>query len=488
MSNQLKEYKESSKKTSTPQHNGNGSLKTHVLTAGPRGPVLLQDAAFIDDMAHFDRERIPERVVHARGSGAFGHFQVTHDITDYTRASVFSSVGTKTPVAARFSTIAGEMGSAETVRDPRGFAVKFYTDDGNWDLVGLNTPVFFLRDPFLFSSFVHSQKRNPVTNIRDANAIWDFITLRPETMHMVMFLFSDRGIPDGYRHMHGFGCHAFKLVNSREEAVYCKFHCKTDQGIKNLTVERAGELASKDPDYATRDLYNAIENKEYPTWTLYIQVMALQQAETSKFNPFDVTKVWPYSEFPLHPVGKIVLNRNPSNYFLDVEQIAFCPGTLVPGIEPSPDKVLQGRMFSYNDTQRHRLGANYMQLPVNCPYRAHSGSYERDGPMAFKNPGQGPNYFPSSFAEPERSLAHVEHKFPVSGEAGRWDDGDDDNFTQPGLFWKLLDGAEQDRLTTNIADHLRHAQEFLRQRAVARFVEVDPEFGKAIEKKLQNRA
>lgn len=297
-------------------------------------------------MSHFDRERIPERVVHAKGAGAFGYFEVTNpEIQKYTAAKVFGAVGKRTPIAIRFSTVGGESGSADTVRDPRGFALKFYTEDGIWDLVGNNTPIFFIRDPILFPSFIHTQKRNPATHLKDPDMFWDFISLRPETTHQVMFLFSDRGIPDGFRHMNGYGSHTFKLINDKGEPTYCKFHFKTNQKIKNLPVDRANDLSATDPDYSIRDLYNAIAKGEYPTWNLHIQIMSYAEAEKASFNPFDVTKVWPQKEYPLIPVGKLVLDRNPNNYFAEVEQIAFSPANLVPGIEPSPDKMLQGKIL-----------------------------------------------------------------------------------------------------------------------------------------------
>uniref|UniRef100_A0A674AY38 Catalase n=1 Tax=Salmo trutta TaxID=8032 RepID=A0A674AY38_SALTR len=285
--------------------------KLNIITAGPRGPLLVQDTPFIDEMAHFDRERIPERVVHAKGGGAFGYFEVTHDISRYCKAKVFEHVGKTTPIAIRFSTVAGESGSADTVRDPRGFAVKFYTDEGNWDLTGNNTPIFFIRDAMLFPSFVHSQKRNPQTHLKDPDMVWDFWSLRPECMHQVSFLFSDRGLPDGFRHMNGYGSHTFKLVNAEHQPVYCKFHYKTNQGIKNLKPEDAERLASTDPDYAIRDLYTSIANGKFPSWSFYIQVMTFDQAEKFQWNPFDLTKVWSHKEYPLIPVGRLVLNRNP---------------------------------------------------------------------------------------------------------------------------------------------------------------------------------
>lgn len=463
--------------------------KMNSLTIGARGPILLQDVTYIDEMAHFDRERIPERVVHAKGAGAFGYFEVTHDITKYTKAKVFSQIGKKTPIAVRFSTVGGESGSADTVRDPRGFAVKFYTEEGNWDLVGNNTPIFFIRDPLFFPSFIHTQKRNPATHLKDADMLWDFITLRPETTHQVMFLFSDRGIPDGYRHMNGYGSHTFKLVNDKNEAVYCKFHYKTDQGIKNCLPERAGPLSGDDPDYSIRDLYNAIEKGVYPKWNFFIQVMTFEQAEKWKFNPFDLTKVWPHSEFPLIPVGRLVLDRNPKNYFAEVEQIAFSPSHLVPGIEASPDKMLQGRLFAYADTHRHRLGANYLQLPVNCPYRTNVTNYQRDGPQCYGNNQEGaPNYYPNSFNGPVDDLKYAHHKTSISGDVARYNSSDEDNFTQPGIFWsKVLNDAERERLVQNIADHVSGAVDFIQERAVKNFTQVNPDFGRRLAEKLKQK-
>lgn len=460
------------------------------LTAGPRGPILLQDITFLDELAHFDRERIPERVVHAKGAGAFGYFEVTNDITKYTKASVFSKIGKKTPIAVRFSTVGGESGSADTVRDPRGFAVKFYTEDGIWDLVGNNTPIFFIRDPLLFPVFIHTQKRNPATHLKDCDMFWDFISLRPESTHQVMFLFSDRGIPDGYRHMNGYGSHTFKLVNDKNEAVYAKFHYKTNQGIKNLFAQKATDVAASDPDYSIRDLYNAISRGQHPSWSFYIQVMTFEQAEKFKWNPFDLTKVWPHSDYPLIPVGKLVLDRNPANYFAEVEQIAFSPAHMIPGIEPSPDKMLQGRLFSYSDTHRHRLGANYLQIPVNCPYRTRITNYQRDGPQTFTNNQEGaPNYYPNSFSGPEDAPHAAITKFAPTGDVARYNTGDDDNFSQPSIFWKkTLKPEERDRLVQNIVDHLKDAADFIQERTVKNFSQVDAEFGRRLTEGLRKHA
>ncbi|CAO3578049.1 unnamed protein product [Absidia cylindrospora] len=341
-------------------------------TAGQWGPVLLQDFHLIDKLAHFDRERIPERVVHAKGAGAHGYFEVTHDVTGLSKAKFLSHIGKRTPVFTRFSTVGGEKGSADTARDPRGFAVKFYTEEGNWDMVGNNTPVFFIRDPSKFPDFIHTQKRNPQTNCGDPDAFWDFLSLVPESIHQVSILFSNRGTPDGYRYMNGYSSHTLKLVDAQGNFKYVKWHFKTDQGIKNFTAAEAGKLASEDPDYATRDLFQSIERGDAPSWSVYVQVMDPKDAKHYKFNPFDVTKVWSHKDYPLQPVGRMVLNRNPENYFAETEQAAFSPSHVVPGIDVSPDRMLQGRLFSYPDTHRHRLGTNYAQSPLTNLNRASS--------------------------------------------------------------------------------------------------------------------
>lgn len=457
--------------------------KTSSLSAGPRGPLLMQDVQYFDEMAHFDRERIPERVVHAKGAGAFGYFETTHDVSEYCKANLFNKIGKKTPVALRFSTVGGESGSADTARDPRGWAAKFYTEDGIWDVVGNNTPIFFIRDPVLFPSFIHTQKRNPATHLKDANMFWDFITLRPETCHQVSFLFSDRGTPDGYRHMNGYGSHTFKLVNDKNEYNYCKFHFKTDQGIKNLSAKRAGELAGENPDYAIEDLYNAIAKGDYPSWSLYIQVMTPEQAEKNPFNPFDVTKVWSHKQFPLIPVGKLTLNRNPSNYFAEVEQIAFAPSHLVPGIEASPDKMLQGRIFSYADTHRYRLGTNYLQIPVNCPFKVRN--YQRDGAANHDNQGDAPNYFPNSFSGPNHNVTYNEVPIQVTGDIKRYDSGDEDNFSQAGIFWReTLNEQMRCNLIENMSGHLINAADFLQERAVKNFGKCDADYGRRLQQAL----
>ncbi|XP_078582866.1 catalase-like [Branchiostoma floridae x Branchiostoma japonicum] len=487
--NQLEEYKKLQNGNASTVTTGTGAPvdnKLAVLTVGPRGPMLMQDFTYMDEMAHFNRERIPERVVHAKGHGAFGYFECTHDISQYCKAKPFEHVGKRTPLGIRFSTVGGESGSADTARDPRGFAVKMYTEDGNWDLVGNNTPIFFIRDPILFPSFIHTQKRNPATHLKDPDMFWDFISLRPETCHQVSFLFSDRGTPNGYRHMNGYGSHTFKMVNNNNEAVYCKFHWKTDQGIKNLTRQQADDLAGSDPDYAGRDLFNAIAEGNYPSWTLKIQVMTFEEAEKFRFNPFDLTKIWPQGEFPLIPVGKMVLNRNPKNYFAEVEQIAFSPIHMVPGIEASPDKMLQGRLFSYSDTHRHRLGSNYLQIPVNCPYRARVTNYQRDGPQCVDdNQAGAPNYYPNSFSGPEQNETITPPAIKATGDLQRYNTADEDNFTQVGTFWRnVLSEYDREHLVDNLASHMTAAQEFLQKRAVKNFSQCDPEYGRRLQEKL----
>uniref|UniRef100_A0A1L8E4H4 Catalase n=1 Tax=Nyssomyia neivai TaxID=330878 RepID=A0A1L8E4H4_9DIPT len=490
---QLKLYKKSQKGATTTVTTKGGapiSVRSAAQTVGLNGPVLLQDHNFLDEMSAFTRERIPERVVHAKGAGAFGFFEVTNDeITKYCAAKLFDTIGKKTPIAVRFSTVGGESGSADTLRDPRGFPIKFYTEDGIWDLVGNNTPIFFIRDPMLFPSFIHTQKRNPQTHLKDPDMFWDFITLRPECTHQTAFLFSDRGIPDGYRHMNGYGSHTFKTINNKGESFYVKFHSKTDQGIKNLDPVRANELAANDPDYAIRDLYNAIAKGNYPSWTFNIQVMSFEQAEKFRFNPFDMTKIWPQAEFPLIKVGKLTLDRNPNNYFAEVEQIGFNPAHFVPGIQASPDKMLQGRLFAYGDTHRHRLGPNFLQLPVNCPYRVSPKTYQRDGPMCFTdNQGGAPNYFPNSFAGPEscpRALK-LDPPYKLSGDVARYDSGEtEDNYAQVTDFYRrVLDAPHRDRMANNIAEHLCNASQFIQERAVKNFSQVDTGLGQKLNELL----
>jgi catalase len=390
------------------------------VTVGPRGPVLMEDYLLFEKMAAFNRERIPERVVHAKGAGAFGAFTVTHDITKYTTAKLFDKIGKKTEILARFSTVAGEKGAADTARDPRGFSVKFYTEEGNWDMTGNNTPVFFVRDALKFSDFIHSQKRVPQTNLRSPTVMWDFWSLSPESLHQVTTLMSDRGTPDGFRHMHGFSSHTFSLINAKNERYWVKWHFLTKQGIKNLTAERADELAGADPDYATRDLFEAIERGDSPKWRVCIQAMPEAEADNYKVNPFDLTKIWSHKDYPLIDVGEMELNRNPKNYFAEIEQAAFSPVNIVPGMGYSPDKMLQARLISYPDAHRYRLGVNFESLPVNAP-KCPVHTYNRDGSMRFdENGGSGPNYEPNSFGGPVEEHRFIERRYSTSGEVGRY--------------------------------------------------------------------
>ncbi len=457
------------------------------MTAGVHGPVLAQDIHMFDKLAHFDRERIPERVVHAKGAGAWGYFEVTHDVTKYTRANFLSKVGKKTDVFARFSTVGGERGSADTERDPRGFAVKFYTEEGNFDFVGNNTPVFFVRDPLKFPDFIHTQKRNPATNLKDADMFWDFLSLTPESVHQVTILFSDRGTPYGFRHMNGYSGHTFMWYNAKNEYVWVKIHFKTEQKSKTFTRAEAGKLAGEDPDFATRDLYDSIEKKKFPAWKVFVQIMTPEQVEKYRFNSFDITKVWPHKDAPLIPFGRMVLNRNPKNYFADTEQAAFSPGTIVPGIAPSPDKMLQGRLFSYHDTHRHRLGANYHLIPVNAPRVSGEHNYQRDGQMRTDdNGGGGPNYWPNSFGGPAPEPKFSEPPVAVTGVIDRFSfELTDDDFVQPAaLFRKVMTKTDREHLIGNIVAHLKNAQPRLQKRQTALFYKVDKEYGEGVAKGL----
>ena len=453
------------------------------LTAGERGPVLMQDVHLLEKLGHFDRERIPERVVHAKGAGAGGYFEVTADVTQYTKAKFLSEVGKRTEVFARFSTVGGEKGSADAERDPRGFAVKFYTKEGNYDFVGNNTPVFFIRDPLKFPDFIHTQKRNPATNCKDPDMFWDFLSLTPESIHQVTILFSDRGIPATYRHMNGYSSHTFMWYNEAHDYFWVKYHFKTDQGIKNLTRQEAEVMRGKDPDHATRDLYEAIERGKYPSWTLQVQIMTPEEAEDYRFDIFDVTKVWPHGDFPPIEVGKLVLNRNPENYFAEVEQAAFCPGNLVPGIAPSMDKMLQARLFSYHDTHLHRLGPNYHLIPVNAAKNAPEKNYQRDGPMRTDgNFGGKPNYWPNSFNGPEPDISAKGPPFEISGQADRYPYmHPNDDFVQPGnLYRTVMTDQDREHLVGNIVDHLRNAQKRIQLRQTALFFKADPDYGRRV--------
>jgi catalase len=430
----------------------------YSLTVGPAGPILLQDTYLVQKMQHFNRERVPERVVHAKGGGAFGFFEVTDDVSQFTEAVVFEP-GKRTDLVARFSTVAGELGSDDTARDPRGFALKFYTEMGNYDMVGNNTPVFFVRDPQKFQDFIHSQKRRADNHLRDNNMQWDFWTLSPESAHMVTWLMGDRGIPRTWRHMNGYSSHTYMWINRGGERFWVKYHFKTDQGIELLTNEEAAEVAARDPDAHIRDLWESIGHGNHPSWTLYVQLMGFDEAADYRFNPFDLTKVWPHSDYPLIRVGRMVLDRNPQNYFAEVEQATFEPSNMVPGIGPSPDKMLLARLFSYHDTHLHRVGPNAAQLPVNRP-RSAVHSYNRDGAMRYVNPGD-PVYAPNSAggpaARPERF--GTDASWYAAGEivrAAYEAHRDDDDFVQPGqMVRQVLDNAARERLAGNIAGHVR---------------------------------
>lgn len=425
-------------------------------SAGKRGPLLLQDFVLHEKMAHFNRERIPERIVHAKGTGAYGTLTVTHDITSYTKAKIFSKIGNTCKMFLRFSTVGGEKGSADSERDPRGFAIKFYTEDGNWDVVGNNTPVFFVKDPKKFSDFIHTQKRDPRTNLKSPAMMWDFWSLNPESLHQVMILMSDRGTPYSYRHMDGFGSHTYSLINADNERVWVKFHFKTQQGIKNFTGPEADAMRTQDMDHSQRDLVDAIDHGDFPKWTVKIQVMTEQEAKTFRWNPFDLTKVWPHGEFPLIDVGEIELNQIPRNYFAHVEQAAFAPTNLVDGIGFSPDRMLQGRILSYPDAQRYRLGVNFNQIAVNaCPFMVNN--YHRDGQMRVDDNGNDdPNYYPNSFGDVIPDQSYKEPAQELDSNIADWYDrnegeGDNDHYTQPGdLFRKVLNDEQKKNLISNI--------------------------------------
>ncbi|MCM3099075.1 catalase KatA [Priestia megaterium] len=448
------------------------------MTAGSRGPTLIQDVHLLEKLAHFNRERVPERVVHAKGAGAHGYFEVTNDVSAYTKAAFLSEVGKRTPLFARFSTVAGENGSADTVRDPRGFAVKFYTEEGNYDLVGNNTPVFFIRDAIKFPDFIHTQKRDPRTHLKNPTAVWDFWSLSPESLHQVSILMSDRGIPATLRHMHGFGSHTFKWVNAEGDGVWVKYHFKTEQGVKNLSPDVAAKLAGENPDYHTEDLFNAIEKGDFPSWKLYVQIMPLEDADTYRFDPFDVTKVWSQKDYPLIEVGRMVLDRNPENYFAEVEQATFSPGTLVPGIDVSPDKMLQGRLFAYSDAHRYRVGANHQALPINRP-RSEVNNYQRDGQMRFDdNGGRSIYYEPNSFGGPTESQENKQAVYPVSGVADSVAYDHNDHYTQAGDLYRLLSEDERTRLVANIVEAMKPVEkEEIKLRQIQHFYKANPEYG-----------
>jgi catalase len=459
------------------------------LTVGPGGPTVLHDAYVVQKMQHFNRERVPERVVHAKGSGAHGFFEVTEDITQYTRAGFLSQVGKRTPVFLRFSTVAGELGSPDTARDPRGFALKFYTEQGNYDLVGNNTPTFFVRDASKFSDFIHSQKRRADTGMRDNNMQWDFWTLSPESAHQVTILMSDRGTPRTYRHMNGYSSHTYSWVNPAGERFWVKYHFKTVQGVENFTDAEAGAMAAADPDYHRRDLWESIASGNAPEWRLEMQIMPFADAADYRFNPFDLTKIWPHEDYPPITVGRLVLDRNPENHFAEVEQSAFEPSNLVPGIGLSPDKMLMGRIFSYHDTHLHRIGPNYEQLPVNAP-KSPVHTYSKDGPMAYRatpDPVYAPNSFGGPQADPE---AAVQPSWAVeNAEIGRYayaKHRDDDDFIQPrALYQTVMSETDREHLVTNIANHIKGGvtHEML-PRVIEYWRNVHPDLGARVAKEV----
>lgn len=452
------------------------------MTSGPRGPMLLQDVWFLEKLAHFDREVIPERRMHAKGSGAFGEFVVTHDITCYTKAAVFSEVDKKTPMFARFSTVAGERGAADAERDIRGYALKFYTEQGNWDMVGNNTPVFFFRDPLKFPDLNHAVKRDPRTNMRNANNNWDFWTSLPEALHQITYVMGDRGIPASYRHMHGFGSHTYSFISSDNQRYWVKFHFRTQQGIKNLTDAEAAAIVAGDRESSQRDLFEAIERGDYPRWTMYIQVMPEAEAATYRFHPFDLTKVWSKKDYPLIEVGYYELNRNADNYFQDVEQAAFTPANVVPGISFSPDRMLQGRLFSYGDAQRYRLGVNHHQIPVNAP-RCPVHSFHRDGAMRVDgNHGGRLHYEPNTYGEWQQQPDFSEPPLALEGPGARYDFrlDDADYFTQPGDLFRLMKADEQQRLFGNTARAMGDAARHIKLRHIRHCYLADPAYGAGV--------
>ncbi|MBO2663714.1 catalase KatB [Shewanella algae] len=464
------------------------------LSAGERGPLLLQDWHLIEKLAHFNRERIPERVVHAKGTGVYGTFTVTNDMSQYTIAEHFQGVGTQTEAFVRFSTVGGEMGSADAERDPRGFGVRFYTKCGNHDIVGNNTPTFFLRDGIKFPDFIHTQKRNPHTNLKDPQAMWDFWSLNPESLHQVTVLMSDRGIPANYRQMHGFGSHTFSFWNAKGERFWVKFHFKTEQGIANLTEEQAAKVKGIDPDHAQRDMVAAIQDGNFPSWKLKVQIMPEADANTYHINPFDLTKVWPHKDYPLIEVGVLELNRLPQNYFAEVEQVALAPSNLVPGVGASPDKMLQARLFAYADAQRYRIGANYNQLPVNCPHATQANHHQRAGAMAGAQcPYHGSqtggdasaNYGPNS--QPSGLQDATEFKEPplrLDGEADRYSRYGQDDYTQAGNLYRLLPEEEKARLISNICGTLSQATQDVQQRMIGHFSQADADYGRRVQEML----
>lgn len=459
---------------------------TNSMTAGKRGPVLLQDVWLIEKLANFNREVIPERRMHAKGSGAFGTFTVTHDITKYTKAKIFSEVGKQTEMFARFSTVAGERGAADAERDIRGFALKFYTEEGNWDLVGNNTPVFFFRDGMHFPDLNHAVKRDPKTNKRSANNNWDFWTNLPEALHQVTYVMGDRGIPRGYQYMHGFGSHTYSFINAENERVYVKFHFTSQQGIENLTDQEAEILVGKDRESSQTELFGDIEAGKFPKWTMSIQVMTDEQAQNHRDNPFDLTKVWYKGEYPLIPVGEFELNRNPENYFADVEQAAFAPSHIVPGISFSPDRMLQARLFAYADAERYRLGVNFHQIPVNAP-KCPVHNFHRDGAMRVDgNLGSTLHYEPNSYGEWKEQPSYKNPAEALAGPADIYDfrDDDDNYFEQPGRLFNLMGDEEKQRLFDNTARNMDGVELFIKERHIIHCYKADPAYGEGLAKAM----
>ncbi|MCR6578815.1 catalase [Campylobacter insulaenigrae] len=454
------------------------------LSAGAKGPLLMQDYLLLEKLAHQNRERIPERTVHAKGSGAYGELKITKDISQYTKAKVLQ-LGETTPLFIRFSTVAGEMGAADGERDVRGFAIKFYTKEGNWDLVGNNTPAFFIRDAYKFPDFIHTQKRDPRSHLRSNNAAWDFWTLCPESLHQVTILMSDRGIPASYRHMHGFGSHTYSLINDKNERFWVKFHFKTQQGIKNLTNEEAAKIVANDRESHQRDLFNAIEKGEFPKWTFQIQILKEDEVEKLGFNPFDLTKVWPHSKVPLIEVGELVLNKNVQNYFNEVEQAAFSPSNIVPGISFSPDKMLQARIFSYPDAHRYRIGTNYHLLPVNRP-RSEVNTYNVAGAMNFDTYKNGLAYYePNSYDDsPKEDKNFLEPDLKLEGDAQRYAPLDDDFYTQPRALFDLMSEKQKEQLFKNIAASMEGVDEKIIQRALNHFEKISNAYANGVKKAL----
>ncbi|TWT55292.1 Catalase [Thalassoglobus neptunius] len=459
-------------------------------TAGPRGPLLMQDYQLIEKLAHQNRERIAERAVHAKGWGAFGTFTVTHDISRFTRAKIFSEVGKQTEMLARFSTVAGERGAADAERDVRGFALKFYTEEGNWDLVGNNTPVFFVRDPYKFPDFIHTQKRHPKTNLRSPTAMWDFWSLSPESLHQVTILMSDRGLPTDVRHMNGYGSHTYSFINHDNERFWVKFHFKTLQGHRHWTNSEAEDVVGKTRESTQEDLFSSIETGNYPKWRVCVQVMPEEEADKTPYNPFDLTKVWPQGDHPLIEVGMMELNRNPQNYFAEIEQAAFSPSNKVPGIGFSPDKMLQARIFSYADAHRHRLGTHYESLPVNTP-KCPVHHYHKDGQMNFAchNANADAYYEPNSFGGPVERPEFKEPPLKISGDADRYDhrEGNDD-YSQPRALFNLFNDDQKNRLFSNIADAMQGVPDFIVERQLGHFEKVHPDYAEGVKKALASKS